>query len=75
MVRFGPRHAVAMLVVTGLFWLETSVVVFRTYNVLLPLVSFGLLIIGAYATGFLATIWDIETDDDQPIRPRALPQA
>jgi hypothetical protein len=72
-VRFGLQHAAAVLVVTALFWLETSVVVFRGYNVILPLVSFALLILGAYATGMLAVIWDIDTDDDAPTRPR--PQA
>ena len=72
-VRFGLQHAAAVLVVTGLFWVESSVVVFRGYNVILPLVSFALLILGAYATGMLALIWDVETDDDAPRNPR--PQA
>ncbi len=70
-VRFGFRHAAAILIITGLFWLETSVVVFRGYNVILPLVSFALLILGAYATGLLALVWDVETDDDAPVRPKA----
>jgi adenylate cyclase len=73
-VRFGLQHAAALLVVTGLFWLETSVVVFRGYNVILPLVSFALLILGAYATGLLAMVWDIETEEDEPVRPKALPR-
>ena len=72
-VRFGVQHAAALTVVTALFWIETGVVVFRGYNVILPLVSFALLLLGAYATGVLATIWDIEADEDEPVRPK--PQA
>jgi len=68
-VRFGFQHAAAILIVTGLFWLETSVLVFRTYNVILPLVSFTLLVFGAYATGILALVWDVENDDDTPRNP------
>ena len=74
-VRFGPQHAAAVLVVTGLFWVETSVVVFRGYNVILPLVSFALLILGAYATGLLAAIWDIDREDDELVRQRPSPRA
>ncbi len=72
-VRFGLQHAAAMAVVTGLFWIETSVVVFRGYNVILPLISFALLLAGAYGTGILATIWDIEREEDEMPSPR--PQA
>ncbi len=72
-VRFGLQHAAAILLVAALFWIETSVVVFRGYNVILPLVSFTLLVLGAYATGLLAMVWDIETDDDGPVRLK--PQA
>jgi adenylate cyclase len=68
-VRFGPRHAAAILVVTGSFWGETSMVVFRGYNVILPLVGFALLVLGAYATGLLALVWDIEAEEDEPVRP------
>ncbi len=74
-VRFGLQHAAALLIVTGLFWIETSVVVFRCYNVIFPLVSFALLIAGAYGTGFLATIWDIESEEDEPAQRRPAPQA
>ena len=28
--------------------------------------SFALLVLGAYATGFLAAIWDFEADEDEP---------
>ena len=63
-VRFGGKHAAAMLIITAMFWLETSVLVFRAYNVMLPLVSFALLLLGAYATGVLAAVWDFEVDDD-----------
>ena len=37
--------------------------------------GFDLLILGAYATGLLALIWDIETEDGEPVRPKALPRA
>lgn len=64
-VRFGAQHAVAMLIVTAMFWLETSVLVFRAYNVMLPLVSFALLVWGAFATGLLAAIWDFEAEEEE----------
>ncbi len=73
-VRFGVQHAAAMAVVAGLFWLETSVLVFRAYNVILPLVSFALILGGAYATGYFATIWDFDADeDDALVRVKLLP--
>ena len=68
-VRFGTRHAAAMLVVAAMFWLETSVLVFRAYNVMVPLVSFALLLFGAYATGMLAIIWDFDdVTEDREIK-------
>jgi len=72
-VRFGPWHAVALLVVATSFWVETSMVVFRGYNVILPLVGFALLMLGACATGLLARVWDIETEDDEPGQQKLLP--
>jgi adenylate cyclase len=72
-VRFGPRHAVAITVIALSFWIETSMVIFRGYNVILPLVGFALLIVGAYATGLLAQVWDLEAEDDEPVRQKALP--
>ncbi len=65
-VRFSVGPALAVLALTLLFWIESSVFAFRAYNVLLPLVSFGLLAIGAFATGLLAAIWDLESDEDGP---------
>ncbi len=71
-VRFGGKHAAAMLVITAMFWLETSVLVFRAYNVILPLVSFALLLLGAYATGVLAAVWDFEADEEE-VTPKPEP--
>ncbi len=68
-VRLGGRHGAALMVITAVFWLETSVLVFRAYNVVLPLVSFALLVLGAYATGLLATIWDFETEGEEAKSP------
>ena len=64
-IRFGYAHAAAMIVVTASFWLESAVLVFRVYNVILPLPSFALLLIGTFAVGFLASIWDFEAEDEK----------
>jgi len=63
-IRFGPVHAAAMCVILGSFWFESSILVFRVYNVILPLPSFALLILGAFAVGTLATFWDFESEGD-----------
>jgi CHASE2 domain-containing sensor protein len=68
-IRFGPMHAIALLVVVSLFWLESSILVFRVYNIILPLPSFAMLVLGTLATGLLAMIWDFEAEDE----PVALP--
>jgi adenylate cyclase len=68
-IQFGPIHAAAMLVILASFWFESSILVFRVYNVILPLPSFALLIFGAYAVGILASYWDLEPEED----PRQLP--
>jgi adenylate cyclase len=63
-IRFGFGHAAAMIVVAAAFWFESSILLFRVYNVILPLPSFALLLAGTCAVGFLASIWDFEEEDD-----------
>ena len=53
-----------MLIVVAAFWLESSILAFRVYNVILPLPSFAMLIFGAYAVGILASYWDLEPDEN-----------
>ena len=69
LVRLGPLKAAALCVVLASFWLESAVLAFRLYNVILPLPSFGLLLFGTYAVGILALYWDLEPEVD----PRQLP--
>jgi len=64
LIRFGPIHAAAMLLVLASFWFESSILAFRVYNVILPLPSFAMLIFGAYAVGILASYWDLDPDED-----------
>jgi len=63
-IRFGSVHAAAMLVILASFWFESSILAFRLYNVILPLPSFAMLLLGAYAVGILASYWDLEPDED-----------
>ena len=63
-IRFGPIHAAAMLMVLASFWFESSILFFRLYNVILPLPSFALLILGAYAVAILASYWDLDPEED-----------
>jgi len=69
LIRLGPFHAGALLVVLSAFWFESSVLAFQLYNVILPLPSFAMLIFGTYAVGLLASYWDLEPETD----PRQLP--
>jgi adenylate cyclase len=62
MVRWGPLHCAALLVVTAAFWIESAVLAFRVYNVILPLPSFAMLIFGVYIMGLLALYWDFEAE-------------
>jgi adenylate cyclase len=64
LIRFGPIHAVAMLIVLGAFWFESSLLAFRIYNVILPILSFAMLLWGAYAMGILALYWDLDAEED-----------
>jgi adenylate cyclase len=59
-IRLGPIHAAALVIVTLSFWLETALIVFRACNILLPFYSFGALLFGCYAVGFLALSWELE---------------
>ena len=68
-VRYGFVHSAAMLAVVASFWVESSLLAFRLYNVILPLPSFALLIWGAYAVGVLATFWDMEAEEDDKQLP------
>ncbi len=63
-IRFGPIHALAMCVILATFWFESSILFFRLYNVILPLPSFALLMLGAFAVGVLASYWDLEAEED-----------
>jgi adenylate cyclase len=64
MVRLGPIHATALLVLTASFWLESAVLAFRLYNVILPIPSFAMLIFGVYVMGLLAMFWDLEGETE-----------
>jgi len=63
-IRIGPIHAAAMLVVLAAFWFESSILSFRVYNVVLPLPSFAMLLLGTYGVGILSSHWDMEPDED-----------
>ncbi len=64
LIRLGPVHAAALLVVLAAFWFESALLAFRLYNVILPLPSFAMLIFGTYAVGLLASYWDLEAEED-----------
>ena len=68
-IRFGPIHASAILVIVASFWFESSILFFRLYNVILPLPSFALLIFGSFAVGLLAFYWDLDPDEDSSQPP------
>jgi adenylate cyclase len=69
-IRWGNIHAAAMVVVVAAFWLELAILVFRVYNVILPLPSFAMLLFGAYAVGILASYWDLDPEEEEdPQRP------
>ena len=69
LIKMGPIHSAALSIVLLAFWLESSILAFRLYNVILPLPSFLMLIFGAYVAGFLASYWELEPETD----PRQLP--
>jgi len=71
-VRLGPLHAAALLIITSVFWFESSILVFRLYNVILPLPSFAMLIFGTFAVGLLASVWDLDSENDSArLSPKA----
>jgi CHASE2 domain-containing sensor protein len=61
-VRLGPLRALVGLVLVASFWIESSVLAFRLYNVILPLPSFAMLIFGSYAMGLLALYWELDPE-------------
>lgn len=63
-IRFGLIHAAIQLAILSVFWIESSTLAFRLYNVILPLPSFAMLIFGAYIVGLLASYWDLEPEPD-----------
>ena len=63
-IRFDHIHAAAMLIVLASFWFESALLAFRVYNVILPLPSFAMLLLGTYAVGILASYWDLDPDDE-----------
>ncbi len=72
MIRLGPLHAAALLVITLSFWFESSILAFRLYNIILPLTSFAMLIFGTFSVGLLASVWDLDPESDSlPIPPKA----
>jgi CHASE2 domain-containing sensor protein len=68
-IRFGPVRAAVMLVVLAALWFGASILAFQLYNVILPLPSFAMLILGTGAVGILASFWDLESDEDPPQKP------
>jgi hypothetical protein len=58
-----------MLIVLASFWFESAILAFRLYNVILPLPSFAMLLLGTYAMGLLALYWDLEPDEDSKQLP------
>jgi adenylate cyclase len=69
LIRLGPRHSAALLVILGAFWFESALLVFRLYNVILPLPSFAMLLFGTYVMGILASYWDLEPEPDHGPHP------
>jgi adenylate cyclase len=61
-VRLGPLHSTALLIITASFWIESAILAFRIYNVILPIPSFAMLIFGVYIMGLLAIFWDLESE-------------
>ncbi|MCE0499323.1 MAG: CHASE2 domain-containing protein [Methylacidiphilales bacterium] len=71
-IRIGPVHAAALLIILAAFWLESAILVFRLYNVILPLPSFLMLLFGTYIMGLLAAFWDLEPETDKRQLPLEL---
>lgn len=61
-IRLGPLHAIGLVLVTFVFWVETAILLFRLYNVVLPILSFAGLLFGCYVVGFLALSWDFDPE-------------
>ncbi|MCE0483081.1 MAG: CHASE2 domain-containing protein [Methylacidiphilales bacterium] len=63
-VRSGLIHAAMQLAIFLVFWVESAVLAFRLYNVILPLPGFAMLMFGAFIVGLLASYWDLEPESD-----------
>jgi adenylate cyclase len=71
-IRLGPLHAAALLIILASFWIESSILAFRLYNIILPLPSFLMLLFGTYVMGLLAAFWDLEPESDKRQLPLEL---
>jgi adenylate cyclase len=58
-VRLGLIHSAAAVVVAGAFWIESALLAFRLYNVILPIFGFVMLLFGAVVAGLLAATWEM----------------
>lgn len=67
MIKLGPVHAAAVVIILAAFWVESAVLAFRVYNVILPLPSLAMLLFGAYIVSLLASHWDLETEESDPV--------
>ena len=61
-IRLGPKDAAILTLIFAVFWFELAFLAFRLYNIILPLPSFTMLIIGTYIMGYLALYWDLEPE-------------
>jgi adenylate cyclase len=72
LLNVGPVHATALVIIFASFWLESSMLSFRLYNIILPLPSFGMLLFGTYMAALLASFWDLEPETDSRQMPLGL---
>jgi hypothetical protein len=63
-IRSGPLASAAMSVVLASAWFGLAFLAFRVYNVILPLPSFAMLLLGTYAVAILASLWDLDPEED-----------
>jgi adenylate cyclase len=68
-IRMGPLHAGALIIILAAFWVELALLAFRLYNIILPLPSFAMLLFGTFSMGLLALYWDLEPETEIPDLP------
>ena len=68
-VRLGLRRGLALVMLAGALWLESSVLAFRLYNIILPLPSFAMLLFGTASVSLLAFYWDLDFEETTPELP------